>query len=201
MASSLAKAALIRIDDLLDMAISGSPVPRWEGGDAEASCTFELLALRNAAALARNFAAAGYDAVIEGVLEQPHELDSLLDESGTREAYFISLLPARDALEPRDQDRPPGRQMGERSLELHEIFGFNGTTEWALASIDKDKAVWLPRETQLRELLADSFRGLVRTDHGWQVRTELNGQMHTSQDRDAEQAYGLALLHLLDTPR
>ena len=96
--------------------------------------------------------------------------------------------------------------LSDMTIDVHDlpqgrVIGFNGTTEWALDSIDKDKAVWLPRETQLRELLADSFRGLVRTDHGWQVRTELNGQMHTSQDRDAEQAYGLALLHLLDTPR
>ncbi len=126
LASSLPKAALIRIDYLMDLAVSGSPMPRWEGGELEASCAFELLALRNAAALARNFAGAGYDAVVEGVLERPHELDTLLDESGTQEGYFITLLPARDALERRDRERPDGQQMGERSLELHEIFSFNG---------------------------------------------------------------------------
>ena len=30
-------------------------------------------------------------------------------------------------------------------------------------------------------------------------RTSVNGTPHASQDTDAEQAYGLALLHLLDS--
>jgi hypothetical protein len=96
--------------------------------------------------------------------------------------------------------------LGDMTIEVHDlpsgrVIGFNGTTEWALDSVDKDRAVWLPRESQLRELLADTFRGLDRTDDGWRVRTELNGAVHTSDDADAEQAYGLALLHLLDSLR
>jgi hypothetical protein len=78
------------------------------------------------------------------------------------------------------------------------VIGFNGTTEWALDSVVSDEAVWLPRESQLRELLAGAFRGLELTEDGWQVRTSVNGAAHASQDSDAEQAYGLALLHLLD---
>jgi hypothetical protein len=46
-------------------------------------------------------------------------------------------------------------------------------------------------------LLAGTFRGLDRLNDGWQVRTQVNGAVHASQDPDAEQAYGLALLHLL----
>ena len=34
------------------------------------------------------------------------------------------------------------------------VSGFNGTTEWALDSVEQDDVVWLPREEQLRELLA-----------------------------------------------
>jgi hypothetical protein len=77
------------------------------------------------------------------------------------------------------------------------VIGFNGTTEWALDSVVSDEAVWLPRETQLRELLATAFRGLDRAGDDWQVRTQVNGTVLASQHPDAEQAYGLALLHLL----
>jgi hypothetical protein len=96
--------------------------------------------------------------------------------------------------------------LSDMTIEVHDlphgqVIGFNGTTEWALDSVENDNAVWLPRESQLRELLAGTFRGLDRTEEGWRVRTELNGAMHASQDPDAEQAYGLALLHLLDSLR
>ncbi len=96
--------------------------------------------------------------------------------------------------------------LSDMTIEVHDlphgqVIGFNGTTEWALDSVENDNAVWLPRESQLRELLGGTVRGLDRTDGGWLVRTELNGAVHTSQDSDAEQAYGLALLHLLDSLR
>ncbi|HEY3714644.1 MAG TPA: hypothetical protein VGL39_08970 [Jatrophihabitantaceae bacterium] len=97
--------------------------------------------------------------------------------------------------------------LSDMTIEVHDlphgrVIGFNGTTEWALDSVDDDKAVWLPRESQLRDLLAGSFRGLERTDDGWRVRTELRaGDVHTTEDPDAEQAYGLALLRLLDSLR
>jgi hypothetical protein len=93
--------------------------------------------------------------------------------------------------------------VSEMTIEVHDlphgtVIGFNGTTEWALDSVENDHAIWLPRESQLRELLAGTFRGLDRTEDGWRVRTELNGAGHSSEDPDAEQAYGLALLHLLE---
>src|SRR3954454_11219495 len=42
------------------------------------------------------------------------------------------------------------------------ILAFNGTTEWALDSLEAQEAVWLPREDQLRELLGDAFASLER---------------------------------------
>jgi hypothetical protein len=42
------------------------------------------------------------------------------------------------------------------------ILAFNGTTEWALDSLEAHEAVWLPREDQLRELLGDEFVSLER---------------------------------------
>jgi hypothetical protein len=83
--------------------------------------------------------------------------------------------------------------LSDMTIEVHDlphgrVIGFNGTTEWALDSVDKDSAVWLPRESQLRELLAGTFRGLDRTDNGWRVRTELNGAAHATENADAEEA-------------
>lgn len=46
------------------------------------------------------------------------------------------------------------------------LFRFNGTTEWALDSVEQHEAVWLPREDQLREALGDDFLALHRTDDG-----------------------------------
>lgn len=96
--------------------------------------------------------------------------------------------------------------LSDMTIEVHDlpegrVIGFNGTVEWALDSINKDEAVWLPRETQLRELLAGTFRGLDRTETGWRVRTEVNAAPHASEDPDAEQAYGLALLQLIEAGR
>ena len=92
--------------------------------------------------------------------------------------------------------------LSDMTIEVHDlpharVIGFNGTTEWALDSVVSDEAIWLPRESQLRELLAGAFRGLDRTDDGWRVRTKVNGATHASAHNDAEQAYGLAVLHLL----
>jgi hypothetical protein len=42
------------------------------------------------------------------------------------------------------------------------ILAFNGTTEWALDSLEAQEAVWLPREDQLRGSLGDAFASLER---------------------------------------
>jgi hypothetical protein len=92
--------------------------------------------------------------------------------------------------------------LSDMTIEVHDlphgrVLGFNGTTEWALDSVESEKAIWLPRESQLRELLGGTFRGLDRDGNDWRVRTEVNGEPHVSKHADAEQAYGLALDHLL----
>jgi len=96
--------------------------------------------------------------------------------------------------------------LSDMTIEVHElpegrVIGFNGTTEWALDSVEHEQTLWLPRESQLRELLAGTFRALERRDDGWLVRTEIVGAPFETQDPDAEQAYGLALLHLLERTR
>lgn len=74
------------------------------------------------------------------------------------------------------------------------VLGFNGTTEWALDSVDAEQAVWLPREGQLRELLGPAFVGLDRTGDGFVVRTRDEDGERASTSEDAEEAYALALL-------
>ena len=61
-------------------------------------------------------------------------------------------------------------------LEHGQVIGFNGTTEWALDSVEDRDALWLPREGQLRELLAGTFRSLDRVGGDWRVRLEINAE-------------------------
>ena len=74
------------------------------------------------------------------------------------------------------------------------ILAFNGTTEWALDSLEAHDAVWLPREDQLRDLLGDAFVSLERADGpvGGYVVSLADGSRHV--DVDAACAYARALL-------
>ncbi|MEO5831927.1 MAG: pilus assembly protein CpaE [Nakamurella sp.] len=82
-----------------------------------------------------------------------------------------------------------------------DVIGFNGTTEWALDSIEQSEAVWLPRESQLRDLLGGTFRVLRVVPDGWQVELEVNGVASTVLHADPEEAYGFALLRLVEGER
>jgi len=83
------------------------------------------------------------------------------------------------------------------------ILGFNGTTEWALDSVDLDDALWLPREDQLRELLRSTFRSLTRDADDpalpvFRVEVLVQGRTVSFEGADAADAYGRALLALID---
>jgi len=82
-------------------------------------------------------------------------------------------------------------------LEHGQVIGFNGTTEWALDSVEDRDALWLPRESQLRDLLGGTFRSLDRVDGDWRVRLEVNSAAVQVRHPDPEQAYALALLQLI----
>lgn len=79
------------------------------------------------------------------------------------------------------------------------LLAFNGTTEWALDSVQLEQALWLPREDQLRELLGSSFRSLARSSTAsYQVVAEVPGQperLFTADD--AADAYAGAVLALV----
>jgi hypothetical protein len=78
-----------------------------------------------------------------------------------------------------------------------QIIGFNGTTEWALDSLEHGQVVWMPREEQLRELLGDRFRRLETVTGGFAVVIDLDGE-HREVDGEAESAYARALLAVLN---
>lgn len=83
------------------------------------------------------------------------------------------------------------------SLASGGLLKFNGTTEWALDSVDQEDALWLPREDQLRDALGTAFVRLERTDVGWEVVTSgPDGEVRT-EHADPEDAYGAALLGVL----
>jgi hypothetical protein len=82
-------------------------------------------------------------------------------------------------------------------LPVGTVIGFNGTTEWALDDVERDEAIWLPREDQLRELLGGTFRLLRRTDTGYQVEVHLLGGTRSFVAGTPEEAYAAALLDLL----
>ena len=80
-----------------------------------------------------------------------------------------------------------------------DVIGFNGTTEWALDSVEQDKAVWLPREDQLRDLLGETFVMLEQLDGGYAVSVlRVDGSVERHADIEAERAYARAVLAALE---
>ncbi len=81
-------------------------------------------------------------------------------------------------------------------LPTGRIFAFNGTTEWALDSIEQHEVLWLPSEDQLRSMLGEAFVALEGTPGGFIVRIERDGSEERHIDIDAESAYARAVLAL-----
>nr|WP_237447956.1 pilus assembly protein CpaE [Nocardioides flavescens] len=76
------------------------------------------------------------------------------------------------------------------------VLAFNGTTEWALDSLEAHEAVWLPREDQLRAVLGRSFVSLERVPgppEGYAVTVETSRWV----DVTPEAAYARAVLGVL----
>jgi hypothetical protein len=91
--------------------------------------------------------------------------------------------------------------LSDMIVQVHElprstVIGFNGTTEWALDDIERDEAIWLPREDQLRGMLGAAFQRLERTGDSYRVTVQ--GQPDAVGET-AEDAYGHAVLIGLGT--
>ena len=114
--------------------------------------------------------------------------------------------------EPEDADRffIPDRDLdghifsiSQMSVDVRDVAGgqeiaFNGAVEWALDAIMRRDVVWLPSESQLREGLGDTFVGLAATPDGHRVDTRQGGIDRRFTAGTAADAYGLALLDLLE---
>jgi hypothetical protein len=95
--------------------------------------------------------------------------------------------------------------LSDMTVEVHDlpsgrVIGFNGTTEWALDELSQRDALWIPRESQLRELLGDRFRRLESLGEGFAVTIsgpEPGDPELREVDIDAERAYARALLLVL----
>ena len=80
---------------------------------------------------------------------------------------------------------------------------FHGTPEWALDYLYLGETLWLPHESQLRELLrralaptgADTF-DLLFADGVYTCRFEWGGEALAFRAEDAEEAYAAALIYL-----
>jgi hypothetical protein len=81
-----------------------------------------------------------------------------------------------------------------RSFPTGPVIAFNGTTEWALDSLDQDDALWLPAEHQLRDWLGASFRRLERTADGFAVVVAEGAAEVRSTGADPVTAYARAVL-------
>jgi hypothetical protein len=96
--------------------------------------------------------------------------------------------------------------VSELTIDVHDaptgrLFRFNGTTEWALDSVEQEAVVWLPHEGQLRDALGESFRRLEPVgppeSRGFAVVVERGAGEERHVDVDAERAYARALLAAL----
>ena len=123
---------------------------------------------------------------------KPGDVFGLKAELLHGETYVISDM----TIERRDFPEPIGT-----------VLGFNGTTEWALDSVQKDEALWFPCEDQLRELLRGTFRSLERLRDGrtkvTTARTGADGRpiVATFESENTAEAYGHALLDLINASR
>jgi hypothetical protein len=129
-----------------------------------------------------------------------------IEQARELRAAGLSWVPARG-----DHFVVPDRGMdddvfvlSDMTIEVHDfatgpVIGFNGTTEWALDSLDQQAALWLPTEGQLRTLLGATLVRLERTETTYvvTVAVEATGTEGTAEAPTAPNAYARALLDLV----
>jgi len=84
---------------------------------------------------------------------------------------------------------------------------FHGTAEWAQDYLLTHEAVWLPTESQVREQMESElvardgrFHQLLRLPDRYQCDVWLGDELRQFTAVSPSEAYGLALLHLLQKP-
>ena len=94
--------------------------------------------------------------------------------------------------------------ISEMTVDVRQVPGgrqiaFNGAVEWALDAIMEHEVVWLPSERQLREHLGVTFQSLVREGNRYRCTIHAAGRTEAHVAADAADAYGLALLSLIES--
>ena len=96
-------------------------------------------------------------------------------------------------------------------VDVQRLFGqqmitFNGAVEWSLDYILLIDVVWLPTEEQLREMLQNRLLAeeqpavtLASSVDGYRCEIQFQARRRHFDAVVAGDAYGLALLHILET--
>lgn len=109
----------------------------------------------------------------------------------------------------------PDRHLDDRAFVLADLsvevttladgigaITFNGAVEWSLDYILTQEVVWMPSEAQLRATLGDRLRSLTLDDGTFACEIALpDGALERHTASTAAEAYGLALLSLLESER
>ena len=80
------------------------------------------------------------------------------------------------------------------------VITFNGTVEWALDSVLEEDVLWLPSESQLRDRLGSTFRALEAVEDGYRCTVLVGNDSQLFEGATPADAYGEALLELLERP-
>lgn len=99
--------------------------------------------------------------------------------------------------------------LSDMTIDIQQIFGweaitFNGAMEWSLDYIMTAEVVWVPTESQLREMLQERLLAeeqpavqLVSAISGYHCQITYDGDLYEFEAATASDAYGQALLFLL----
>jgi hypothetical protein len=124
-----------------------------------------------------------------GLTWQPREFDffHIPDRELDERVFVINQMPAALA-----------------QMQGQPVFVFEGAVEWALDYVAAGEVVWLPTEAQLRELLAERLEAdtrlrLLVTPAACRCELQARGEKLVFEAADGAEAYGRALLHLLQT--
>ena len=129
LATQIKRSAYIDVDTLrFDLIKNGLVGPVSYKGESKKQ---SRLAIKNASDLAINFLKEGFNVFIDDVLERGQEVKDYITYLKKYHPRIILLLPNKKVLKKRDSNRDPEDIMGERSLELHDIFSkIKSTQSW-----------------------------------------------------------------------
>jgi hypothetical protein len=99
--------------------------------------------------------------------------------------------------------------ISDMTVLVETLFGaqavtFHGAVEWALDHVEVAELVWIPREDQLRDTLEQYLIGerepslvLISTADGYRCEIQFQGKFLAFDAFGAGDAYGTALLYIL----